>query len=490
MNFDLPHITFPELFITDARSKQRVWKIWINGDEIHKEYGLVDGKKIHNITQQKTVNAGKANEQNPHHHAISVAKSEWIKKIDEGYKALNIDTLEPHVRDYFSNALTRKQQAGGRNIDVFKNNDIEQRPNIVIQEHATIEPIVELTQENKISPLQTEEISSTQENKISPTAQTNEISSPQVKSNGKSDAQAKAIFKLPMLAHQFEPDNVNNKKYLDFNKGVFIDPKLDGVRYIANFVNNQVILTSRTGKQFPHMNHIRDELKNIFHHHPTVYFDGELYLHEAADENWRFEFITSAGSVSRKIPHSQENIMEYHIFDIVDEKLKQNERFKFLEQVKQEFPNMMKIKFVPHTLVHSWEEAKSIYDRCIADKYEGIMLKAFDALYKIGKRTMFVQKYKHIETSEAVIVGGKEGEGIDKGKIIWRCKFENSPEFDARPVGTLQKREQQFNEFVEHPENFIGKRITVKYQELTNTNAPRQPIALDFVECTEIRDYE
>ena len=84
---------------------------------------------------------------------------------------------------------------------------------------------------------------------------------------------------------------------------------------------------------------------------------------------------------------------------------------------------------------------------------------------------------------EFEIVDFKEGKGNDKGTIIFKCKTNAGGEdkfFEVRPRGTREERKEMF----ENGKDYIGKKITVKYFELTDENIPRFPVGI------AIRDYE
>ena len=78
------------------------------------------------------------------------------------------------------------------------------------------------------------------------------------------------------------------------------------------------------------------------------------------------------------------------------------------------------------------------------------------------------------------MVDYKEGEGQEAGCVIWVCKTDEGKVFHCRPRGTREDRALQF----QHGADFVGKKLTVRYQELTDTKLPRFPVGIAF------RDYE
>ena len=79
----------------------------------------------------------------------------------------------------------------------------------------------------------------------------------------------------PMLAYPV------NDKPIDYNKPVFIQPKLDGVRCLIQYNTSkvrkkkEVVAYSRTGKRWLNINHILVDLKPFFEKNPHIVLDGE-----------------------------------------------------------------------------------------------------------------------------------------------------------------------------------------------------------------------
>jgi DNA ligase-1 len=72
------------------------------------------------------------------------------------------------------------------------------------------------------------------------------------------------------------------------------------------------------------------------------------------------------------------------------------------------------------------------------------------------------------------------GDGVEKGCVVWICQTEEGKEFACRPRGTREERQQLF----ESGDNYIGKMLTVRYQEKTDDGLLRFPVGI------AIRDYE
>jgi ATP-dependent DNA ligase len=108
------------------------------------------------------------------------------------------------------------------------------------------------------------------------------------------------------------------------------------------------------------------------------------------------------------------------------------------------------------------------------------MLRNKTAGYKVGQRSADLQKYKEFIDEEYEVVDYKDGEGIESGCVVWNLKTPKGQLFACRPRGT---REDRIDQFI-NGKDYIGKMLTVRYQELTDDGVPRFPIGIAF------RDYE
>jgi len=93
---------------------------------------------------------------------------------------------------------------------------------------------------------------------------------------------------------------------------------------------------------------------------------------------------------------------------------------------------------------------------------------------------MDLQKHKPFVDDEFEIVGAHEGAGNDAGTIVWECVTKKKKRFSVKPEGDRDTRKWYW----EHRKEYIGKKITVKYQELSDEGVPIFPVGV------AIRDYE
>jgi len=245
---------------------------------------------------------------------------------------------------------------------------------------------------------------------------------------------------LPMLANKWE----DRQKYI--SEPFYVQPKLDGVRLL---VSNKGCF-SRTGKPVKGVEHLARGLRD------GEYLDGECYA-----SNKTFEEITSMFKMN---PES----LEFHVFDYFD-----------MRRPNLTFEERMKHITVDTFLVKEKKEVRGYHDMFVQQGHEGIMIRDAASTYEIGKRSNYLLKYKAFQTEEYPIVDVKEGSGREKGTAIWICKT-GEQHFSVKPEGTLEKR----REYLDEKEKYVGKQLTVRFQNLTALGVPRFPVGV------AVRDYE
>ena len=331
---------------------------------------------------------------------------------------------------------------------------------------------------------------------------------------GDDDAVAEAGPFLPMLAQTFNPADAiiagaggagagsKKKKVITFP--CFVQPKLDGLRCVSyathtshgsNDAGPTVALQSRTGAFFTGLPHIAAALRPYLSQHPSVVIDGELYTDQ-------MPFEELAGLIKKKkITDSdveQLKKVKYHVYDIYD---RMNENMPYSERLGVLASAVRRCGCVANDTFHSGgmsanrvlrsdTEAATVvvlvrtekvavlgdFRRLFAEfveaGYEGIMLRNAVGVYRANYRSNDLQKYKEFMEDEYRIIDFKDGEGRDAGAVIWVCETADGKEFTARPRGTMEQRREWFND----GESYIGKNLTVVYQELTEDGKPRFPV--------------
>lgn len=261
---------------------------------------------------------------------------------------------------------------------------------------------------------------------------------------------------LPMLANKWE----ERKKYI--SEPFYVQPKLDGVRLLVSKDGG----ISRTGKIIPGTEVLGKGLE------VGQYVDGEAY-----DPNLSFEDLTSTFKTD---PLK----LKFYVFDFFDlkaealarDKMTFEQRWKY---VKEEIYNPH-YEYVETFSVKKHKDMEGYHKMFMQQGFEGTMIRDPFSVYEVGQRSNYLLKYKDFQTEEYEIVGAKTGHGRDADAVVWVCKTQDGQQFTVRPEGTIAQREEHYKNYKE----YIGKMLTVRFQNLTTQKVPRFPVGV------VIRDYE
>jgi DNA ligase-1 len=260
---------------------------------------------------------------------------------------------------------------------------------------------------------------------------------------------------LPMLAKTFQ---INKIQY-----PIYVQPKLDGIRCILYYKDNKIHYQSRTGMVFHNiLSHLDSDVQQIFNHFPDIILDGELYTFDLS-----FEELSG---LMRKKTCDEKNVnIHYHIFDIIDTKKSFEQRILFLQNQIFEKMSFIYLQLVNTKLIENENNFKISFDTYLENGYEGMMIRDRQGIYQNNKRSSFLQKYKLFQDDEFEIVDFTQGESKEKGCVIWICKTKDDIPFHVRPRGSIEYRQDLFK----NGSQYIGKMLTVIYQELNPSGVPR-----------------
>ena len=302
--------------------------------------------------------------------------------------------------------------------------------------------------------------------------------------NWKSGISAKTVLKVyPGLIRHFDVQLANT--YDPTNEAHQLEKwimsyKLDGLRCVAirdssdkYYDKGRWIMYSRKGNEYLTVDHLKDQLEELYQDTGWTFFDGELYRHGLS-----FEEIQ--GPVTA-FTRGQCPEMEYHIFVAGD-------AYKFLAGKE---PNHVSPIFLP--LNNIWTHLKFVDIQVISSEqieeklleafelgYEGIMLRDPNNLYDYKRSNALLKLKKKLTEDQE-----------DKGEIISDCVVESIEYNDAFPViingqittkrllnriwvvqedgtrckvgsgYTLEFREK----YTGNPQDLIGKVVEIKHQE-------------------------
>jgi hypothetical protein len=265
-----------------------------------------------------------------------------------------------------------------------------------------------------------------------------------------------------MLAHDY------HKRGKDIQYPCFVQRKLDGTRCVAVPGKG---LFSRNKKRYPHLEHILEEIQRL---PESIQLDGELY-------SATLTFQEIVGLVKRETLQpgdaEKQRQIQFHVYDIVSDK-SYRERYMNLQYLfrRHRFQHLV---LVPTEGCASEEEMKEKHAVYVADGYEGVMLRNKEGLYR-GTRCVDLQKYKEFLDGEYEVVGWEEGQGLEEGCVLWICQTAQGKRFSCRPRGTREDRQALFRD----GGTYVGRWLTVRYQEETDDGLPRFPVGIAF------REYE
>lgn len=266
----------------------------------------------------------------------------------------------------------------------------------------------------------------------------------------------------PMLAHDY------NKRGKSIRFPCYVQPKLDGTRSVAIPGKG---LFSRNRKSYPHLEHIVEEINKL---PPSILLDGELY-----SDTLTFQEIV--GLVKKETLTADEEKkqlqIKYHVYDMIDSGTFQ-ERFTNLQLLfrRNRFNHLV---FVTTEKCENEQMMKEKHGEYVQKGYEGIMLRNADGVYS-NNRSAHLQKYKEFMDDEYNVIGYEQGQGLEEGCVIWVCETSDGKPFNCRPRGAREERQEMYL----HGDDYVGKKLTVRYQELTDDGKPRFPVGIAF------RDYE
>tara|TARA_R110001592_G_scaffold27124_1_gene100791 strand:- start:3287 stop:4429 length:1143 start_codon:yes stop_codon:yes gene_type:complete len=266
----------------------------------------------------------------------------------------------------------------------------------------------------------------------------------------------------PMLAQSYD----KHKKKLVYP--CYTQPKLDGIRCLARRRGDVVTLYSRKGKVLDLVPHINEALLSLLEDGQCA--DGELYTY-----GWDFQKIISA------IKKTNENTpgIQYWIYDLPN---MDNRDEPFHERFSYDKVNSI-VKAsgidgclvpVETPIVTSEENLMMFEDRYIKRGFEGSMARNKESKYLFGYRSKDLLKVKRFLDDEYKIIGFTHGTSIELECLIFVCETPEGETFSVRPVGTHEERKVMYK----NGASYIGKLLTVKYQELSNDGVPRFPVGL------------
>lgn len=237
--------------------------------------------------------------------------------------------------------------------------------------------------------------------------------------------------------------------------------KLDGFRCIATRDEaGKVLLYSRQGKPLDALAHIAERLEQTLPEGTML--DGELYLHGV-------NLQTIASWAKRLQPDTSRLV--YHVYDSISEDTFPY-RYAEAKDVVQSCDSE-RIVMVKNHIIKEEGELWEIFSHYRDEGYEGAMLRTLATPYESGTRSssLFKVKARHDSEYRVVdVVPGSDGCGI----LV--CQLPNGGKFKTLAPGNHDQKK-----FVlAHKDQYIGRKVTVEYANLTSDGVPFHSVAIRF----------
>lgn len=535
---------FPTLYKRDSKGALQYWKIFVYPDHsvgyyICTQYGKVGGKEQETedaIFEGK--NIGKANETSPHEQAVAEARSRWTKQIERKGYVENKEDVDKDLRPGAEAMLAHRfdkypdkieypcfiqpKLDGHRCIAVYDNGKVElfsrQRKQITGLPHIESQLCKLLVgKEGRIlldGELYSDLITLQRRPHVSIVLATgdtmliDEIDLPKLNGYSPMKSTQGYAFIRPgtqeerksVLIHRLLMDFPESPFHVDHINGNKLDNRRQNLRVVTvgeNLANSKTFNTNSSGYRGVSFSKKQQQWHaQITHNFRKIhlgYFGSKEAAASAYDKKAQelfgdcaslnlcdtnlltFEELTS--HIRNETPKDGHEIVEYHLYDIVDPTLPYDVRKDRLEAYYYKYIETQPNIKLTRTEVCHQEDVVKFFKAFRAEGYEGAVLRNKESLY-VGKRSYDLQKVKEFCDDEFKIVGVEEGRGKMKGHAIFVCHTHEGKEFKAKMKGSMD----DLVEYFQNADKYIGKTITVQFQEYTKDGIPRFPVAIRFRE--------
>lgn len=189
---------------------------------------------------------------------------------------------------------------------------------------------------------------------------------------------------------------------------------------------------------------------------PGVVLDGELYSHRCP-----WQILEGITSVNRITPHEQEDLIDFHAFDIIDSEVSEKRQ----ERLSRTYDPWVAISLVTDST--QLFEALNI---AVVAGFEGLMIRCLGCPYEVGRTTDLI-KLKPWKYGTGKVVGFKEGKDKYAGML-------GSIEISWRGVKVFISgglSDEQRSLIWKQKEAYLGKTLPFKYRDLSSRGVPYQP---------------
>jgi DNA ligase-1 len=284
-----------------------------------------------------------------------------------------------------------------------------------------------------------------------------------------------------MLAKEYEEKRITYP--------VMMQPKLDGVRCLVHILENGSFQArSRNNNLLTLPDQIMESLEKIIKYYQAsadtdlagVVLDGEIYMHGLSFQ----EIASRLKRLSTR--HPDADILQYWVYDLyLPQEIGRKpcnfvNRHILVEKILTcPLDAGAGVYMCPTKGIRSPKELKDYHVECVNGGFEGSMIRDPNSTYASGKRSWSLMKYKDWCEDDFKITQITEGEGKNEGTaIIWCEVTPGGEQFKATAPGDYTSKATWW----QSRHSFLGKMLSVKYQNLTDGGIPRFPLALGIKE--------
>lgn len=282
----------------------------------------------------------------------------------------------------------------------------------------------------------------------------------------------KAGFNIPEFDVMLAKDGKESKKLEEIVKeGVYVSPKFDGYRCIAVCSHGEVTLYSRNGTEYENFPSIVETLSKTCIDSAFV-LDGEI-MSDDFNKMQQSAFASKRGTTVGDVKYLAFGWIPINEWQSGVFSMPTKQRLDNLGLFFNANPNMSNVELVEQKLVHKVQDILDLEQHYLIMGYEGAMALP-NIPYYLGKKTNRLMKFKTFHTQDCKVVGFYLGEADGKyAHTLGGLKLlqENGEKCDMGSGFSDEDRDYIWN----HQDEFLGRTVEARYQELTPDNVMRFP---------------
>ena len=287
--------------------------------------------------------------------------------------------------------------------------------------------------------------------------------------------------------------NDKTAKKIRWSDGWYVSRKLDGVRCLAMIDGNGAVkFFSRSGKEFTTLGNLETSIRKL--ELKNTVLDGEVCI---VDENGNEDFQGIIKEIKRK-DHTIQNPY-YYMFDqlTMEEFTSKTSTRTFKQRLDGLTVKLNDIDSQYFSVLPQYRSDDTVFAEMIKQSkdggWEGLMLRK-DAPYQ-GKRSSDILKVKSFHDAEYIVVDVENSINrvIVEGREVEEEMLKNvviEHKGHRVQVGSGFSLEQK-RHYYKHPEEILGKQITVQYFEESRDQSGGYSLRFPVVKAiyTERRDF-